>query len=155
VIYCCAVCFVVDNVMGMQGASQFCKTRRARSGMFLFLGLLLLSFSPADASNSWSPSTFPNPQADPASCGRSHVAKSWVCDPDKILTKKSADVVEGILKDIADAREPYAPAKNCGGGQRVNEGYQASFRHSSSVNSHSTCIDLQKVHCLLPSLPST
>lgn len=141
--------------MEMQGARQFCKSRRPRKGMFLFLGLLLFNSSPADASDSWSPSTFPNPQSDPASCGRSHVAKSWVCDPDKILTKKSADVVEGILKDIADAREPYAPAKDCGGGQRVNEGYQVSFRNLSFVNSHSTCIDLHIVHCPLSSLSAT
>lgn len=99
---------------------------RARS-TFCVAVLLYLCLSKATASESWDPRTFPNPQTDPARCGRSHVAKSWVCDPDKILTKKSADVIEGILKDIADAHDPYVPAKNCGGGQRVNEGYQVGI----------------------------
>ncbi len=105
--------------------------RRQRS--FSLILLLCLCTSVRAASSSWDPSTYPNPQVDPARCGRSRVAKSWACDPDKILTKKSADVIEGILKDIADANDPYVPAKNCGGGQRLNEGYQASILDSSTT----------------------
>lgn len=74
--------------------------------------------------NGWSPANFPNPQTDPARCGRPGVAKSWVCDPDRILSSRSRDVVEGILKDIAGARDPFAQASDCGSGRRLNEGYQ-------------------------------
>ncbi len=101
---------------------------RFRKGKAAVLSTLLLCIGilQAKALSAWSPSTFPNPQADPARCGRRQVARSWVCDPDGLVTKKSADVIEGVLKDIASANEPYAPAKNCGGGHRLNEGYQAS-----------------------------
>ncbi len=100
----------------------------SRKGQAAVLATLLvcLGILQANALETWTPNTFPNPQTDPARCGRRQVARSWICDPDGILTKKSADVIEGVLKDIASANEPYAHAKNCGGGHRLNEGYQAS-----------------------------
>ena len=33
------------------------------------------------------PSKFPNPQRDPASCGRSDA--SWLCDPDKLINNET------------------------------------------------------------------
>ena len=91
---------------------------------FLYLVSLLTALQkPTDA---WSPANFPNPQTDPARCGRPGVAKSWVCDPDHILSQRSRNVVEGILQNIAGARDPYAQASDCGSGRRLNEGYQVS-----------------------------
>lgn len=92
---------------------------------FLVVSLLSVACTGASAYTSWTPETFPDPQTDPARCGRAHVSKSWVCDPDGILPRKSGDVIEGTLKEIAAANEPYAEAKDCGSGRRSTLGYQA------------------------------
>lgn len=66
----------------------------------------------------WTPALYPNPATDPAACGRpppspSRPHGSWVCDPDGVLSGPGADAVEGVLRDVAAARAPYAPAP-CG-----------------------------------------
>lgn len=71
----------------------------------------------------WTPASLPNPQTEPGRCGRSHVPRSWVCDPDGMLSKRSGDVIEGVLKDIASGMPPYSQAAACGG-SRLNAGYQ-------------------------------
>ncbi len=71
----------------------------------------------------WTPASLPNPQTEPGRCSRSHVPRSWVCDPDGMLSKRSGDVIEGVLKDIAAAMPPYSQAGACGG-SRLNAGYQ-------------------------------
>lgn len=90
-------------------------------GLSLLCGLVLLQASVS--SSQWSPGSYPNPQTQPSRCGRSHVQRSWVCDPDGLLSKHSGDVIEGILKSIAAAEHPYAQARECGG-RRQNAGYQ-------------------------------
>lgn len=93
---------------GMRGLSHLC-------------GLVLIQATVS--SSQWSPISYPNPQTQPSRCGRSHVQRSWVCDPDGLLSKHSGDVIEGILKSIAAAEHPYAHARECGG-RRLNAGYQ-------------------------------
>jgi hypothetical protein len=101
-------------------------------GKTIVVSIVNILFLQAEAYSAWTPDTFPNPNTDPASCGRQHVSKSWICDPDGIISRKNGDVVEGILKDIADANEPYAVAKDCGSGTRFSEGYQA--RHHTLLS---------------------
>lgn len=55
----------------------------------------------------WLPDTFPNPNTNPQACGRAGVARSSVCDPDGVLSKESADVVEGLINKIAEGEAPY------------------------------------------------
>ena len=93
-------------------------------GLSLLCGLALLQATVS--SSQWSPGSYPNPQTQPARCGRSHVQRSWVCDPDGLLSKRSGDVIEGILKSIAAAEHPYAQARECGG-RRLDAGYQVKI----------------------------
>ena len=67
---------------------------------------LLALCSLASAASPWTPQAYPNPTKDLQSCGR-HGKPSWICDPDHILSEYSADVVEGTIKDILQARDPY------------------------------------------------
>lgn len=59
---------------------------------FLFLFCCFL-FVNAD----WYPQNVPNPNKEPSKCGRAEVMKSMICDPDLLLSKDSADVVEGYI----------------------------------------------------------
>ena len=88
--------------------------------------LLLCTFAVLqviEIKSQWTPASLPNPQTEPGRCGRSHVPQSWVCDPDGMLSKRSGDVIEGILKDVASGVAPYAQAGACGS-RRLNAGYQ-------------------------------
>ena len=60
--------------------------------------------------NPWSPQTFPNPMRDTKACGRGEIA-SRVCDPDGLLSRESANVVEGIIQDIETAKQPYRESR--------------------------------------------
>ena len=96
----------------------------------LLSGLVLLQASLIESQ--WTPASLPNPQTEPGRCGRSHVPRSWVCDPDGMLSKRSGDVIEGILKDIASGEAPYTQAGACGG-RRLNAGYQVWHLHHGSA----------------------
>eukprot|EP00879_Flechtneria_rotunda_P006550 GHRR01006883.1.p1 GENE.GHRR01006883.1~~GHRR01006883.1.p1 ORF type:complete len:394 (+),score=102.81 GHRR01006883.1:191-1372(+) len=60
----------------------------------------------------WNPSTYPNPQQDVKLCGRQGV-KSSICDPDGILSVETANMVEGLINEIAEGDPPYTKAQ-CG-----------------------------------------
>ena len=99
------------------------------------LSLLLLGPPTGICSSAWTPGQFPNPQTEPRRCGRGAVAsgRSWVCDPDLLLPEKEANVIEGTLKSIAAAEEPYAEARtDCGSGRRTNKGHQVLRQQTSS-----------------------
>ena len=83
----------------------------------------LLGIAVSVARSQWIPSTFPNPQIEPSRCGRGHTSRSWVCDPDGLLSRQSGDVIEGILKSIASGEHPYARPGSCGD-RRASQGYQ-------------------------------
>ena len=72
---------------------------------------------------SWTQLNFPNPNISPRACGRL-VDKSWVCDPDEILSTESKNVIEGVIKKIEQGDEPYARAP-CG--TLGNIGFQVSY----------------------------
>ena len=95
-------------------------------GFLLFCNLVLLQASLIKGQ--WTPASLPNPQTEPGRCGRSHVPRSWVCDPDGMLSKRSGDVIEGVLKGIASGEAPYSQAGACGG-RRLNAGYQVWLLH--------------------------
>lgn len=63
-------------------------------------------------STSWTSSTFPNPTRDVDRCNRQGV-KSWVCDPDGVISYNTANVVEAVLQDIQAGKSPYKLAP-CG-----------------------------------------
>jgi hypothetical protein len=75
------------------------------------------------ASTEWTPSTYPNPTVDTKACGRRGV-RSWVCDPDGLLSYNSANVVEGTLKEIAAAEDPFVSAGCKKRGPGDPKGYQ-------------------------------
>lgn len=68
----------------------------------------------------WTPDAFPNPMIDKSVCGREGIP-SRICDPDNLLSRDSANVVEGIIQDIESAKQPYhkSPCDQPG-----NQGYQ-------------------------------
>lgn len=56
----------------------------------------------------WSPETLPNPWNDPEQCGRpSGVEHSWLCDPEHLIGTNEQNVIEGIVKAIADGEKPF------------------------------------------------
>lgn len=73
--------------------------------------LCLLAFASLALAKPWTPQNFPNPETDVTSCGRNG-KPSWICDPDRILSEYSQDIVEGSIHEIAAAKSPYRPA-NC------------------------------------------
>jgi hypothetical protein len=47
----------------------------------------------------WTPGTYPNPMVDPDACGRPGVQRSFICDPDNLLTARGANILEvAIIK---------------------------------------------------------
>lgn len=82
---------------------------------------------------SWRPDTYPNPTVDLQKCGRRGL-QSWICDPDGVLSYRSANVVEGTLKEIAAAEDPFSSS----GCKRISpaavKGYQVrrSLRKGSN-----------------------
>ena len=93
----------------------------------------LFTFSPPSSALSTSTSSsspfapsgkdYPNPTSDPAACNRPAGRPSWLCDPDALLPRGSADEIEGILRDIAQAKKPFA-ASACAG---QHSGYQVAL----------------------------
>eukprot|EP00201_Polytomella_parva_P007637 CAMPEP_0175065058 /NCGR_PEP_ID=MMETSP0052_2-20121109/15694_1 /TAXON_ID=51329 ORGANISM="Polytomella parva, Strain SAG 63-3" /NCGR_SAMPLE_ID=MMETSP0052_2 /ASSEMBLY_ACC=CAM_ASM_000194 /LENGTH=557 /DNA_ID=CAMNT_0016331511 /DNA_START=200 /DNA_END=1870 /DNA_ORIENTATION=+ len=71
------------------------------------MSLLFFFFIIFNLTHPWTPSDYPNPFIDVNKCGRGGL-KSWVCDPDGVLTKAGADVAEGIIKEIFAGLDPYA-----------------------------------------------
>lgn len=73
--------------------------------LFLALGCVSSLIASIKAT-SWSPSDFPNPKTDWQACNRN--VKSSVCDPDRILSKDEADLVDGTLIDLYAGNDPFA-----------------------------------------------
>jgi uncharacterized membrane protein YgcG len=73
--------------------------------LFLVLGCASSLIASIKAT-SWSPSEFPNPKTDWKACNRN--MKSSVCDPDRILTKDDADLLDGTLIDLYAGNDPFA-----------------------------------------------
>jgi hypothetical protein len=77
----------------------------------------------------WSPAVYPNPQHDVYDCGRDG-RKSSICDPENILSKESANMVDGLINEIADGTPPFRSAQ-CGSlgqkGFQVRRSRQASL----------------------------
>lgn len=96
----------------------------------LFKVLLFLAlrerFVSSSVSAIWTPSNFPNPTVDVGQCGRKGV-RSWICDPDGVLSYNSANVVEGTLREIAAASDPFSSSGCSRLSPDAVKGYQASF----------------------------
>ena len=101
----------------------------------------LLAIAVSVTRSQWSPATFPNPQIEPSRCGRGHTSRSWVCDPDGLLSRQSGDVTEGILKSIASGEHPYARAGSCGD-RRASQGYQVGSCMCCSTQDYAL-----QIHC--------
>lgn len=85
-------------------------------------------------STTWSPSTFPNPTRDVDKCNRRGV-KSWVCDPDGVISYTTANIIEAIVQDISTGTSPYILAP-CGA--LGNQGYQVALAIMQKINIAST-----------------
>ena len=62
----------------------------------IFLCILVSSYARV-------PSELPNPLENPAFCGRKHVLRSKICDPDDMLSNDSKDTLEGYIDAIKAA----------------------------------------------------
>lgn len=79
----------------------------SRSAFLVFSWLVLLGVSESNAyARSWNPQMYPNPKRDVNLCGRQG-RKSNICDPDRILSERAANRIEGIIKEISDGVKPY------------------------------------------------
>jgi hypothetical protein len=58
----------------------------------------------------WRPDAFPDPRKDTISCGREGV-KSSICDPENILALESANMVDGLINEIAEGKAPFKKAQ--------------------------------------------
>ena len=67
--------------------------------------------APSDAGTEWTVQTFPSPFTSPERCGRHNVRR--VCDPDNVLSDIGANLVEEVLQDILDGKDPF-PVPRCG-----------------------------------------
>ena len=65
------------------------------NGWIVSLDLLVIGLTLCNATEEWTADIYPSPQDDPGKCGRS--SKSFVCDPDRILTGD-----EGWLQHILE-----------------------------------------------------
>ena len=95
---------------------------RSRCTAALVTSLLAVACVYSVSAKQWSPQSFPNPLTDVNLCGRGG-KKSWICDPDRILSESSQNVVEGTVRDIAVAKSPYGPS-DCPDLPEGGAGYQ-------------------------------
>jgi hypothetical protein len=96
---------------------------RRRGGAATLLAILALAC--AAAASPLAPGDVPNPAADPAACHRGP-APSWICDAAGALSTAGGDEVEGVLRDVASARPPYARAACAPSSGRPVPGHQVA-----------------------------
>lgn len=90
------------------------------------LGSLLFSFLIGTAlvsARSWKPSDLPSPQKDPDNICRRQGKPSAICDPDGVLSPRTADELDGLANFIAEGSHGFALA-DCAGTLR---GYQVAL----------------------------
>lgn len=75
-----------------------------RTSAFFTVGLLALLAQ----ARAWTADNFPNPMnpKDTAKCNRGDVL-GWVCDPDKLVSQKHLNTVEGTIRAIYNAEQPF------------------------------------------------
>lgn len=61
----------------------------------------------------WTAKDFPNPQDDPAACGRYPNKPSYVCDPNGIISTKDADFLDHILLSLQNDTKCPCSAFSC------------------------------------------
>lgn len=61
----------------------------------------------------WTAKDYPNPQEDPAACGRYADKPSFVCDPNGIISTKSADFLDHILLNLQNDTKCPCSAYSC------------------------------------------
>ncbi|CAG9463992.1 unnamed protein product [Pedinophyceae sp. YPF-701] len=73
----------------------------------MFLVAVLLLFARCSAQGAgWTPRSYPDPIRHPEKCGREGV-KSWICDPDRLISVVTADRVDEELDAIRLGIKPY------------------------------------------------
>ncbi|CAH1253835.1 Hypp1254 [Branchiostoma lanceolatum] len=82
--------------------------------------LMLMVWLSVGRAQGWTPEAYPNPQTQPALCGRPNTYRnsSWICDPDGILTRWQADELDEYLESVR--WETPCPCDVCDG---VADGY--------------------------------
>jgi hypothetical protein len=109
---------------------------RARAALAVALACLSALACGASGRNGWTVDTLPNPVSEPARCGRSDVDRSFVCDPDGLLSRAGATALEAQLAAIHRAAPPTSggksgadgsyPRATCGtAGTPTGRGYEA------------------------------
>lgn len=99
--------------------------REKGSRMFREAFLWSLLFLVCTHASPWSPGEYPNPFSSAKECGREGVKSSWVCDPDGVVSLESANILEGIILQIARGEAPYGTVEstiNCV--SETSPGYQ-------------------------------
>lgn len=93
--------------------------------------LLAAAIASSENHKKWTPSTYPNPQKDVNLCGRNGV-KSSICDPENILSIEAANMVDGLINEIAEGKPPYHRAQ-CG--DDASQGFQVSCPSAACTGS--------------------
>eukprot|EP01023_Acetabularia_acetabulum_P021853 TRINITY_DN2157_c0_g4_i2.p1 TRINITY_DN2157_c0_g4~~TRINITY_DN2157_c0_g4_i2.p1 ORF type:complete len:475 (+),score=58.38 TRINITY_DN2157_c0_g4_i2:25-1449(+) len=96
---------------------------------YLFINVLCLNFQLQ--LGQWVASQYPNPALNPELCGR-NVKQSWICDPEGVLDKQGADLLEGLVKEIYVGQDQYALPFRCSGS---NKGLQIGVAIAKSMSS--------------------
>jgi hypothetical protein len=73
-------------------------------------------------SRAHSPQTIPNPEKNPALCGRPDVSRSAVCDPDLLLTKEDKDTIDHAFSLVTKAKIALLIIK------KMDSSYTSQFR---------------------------
>ncbi|KAI8480997.1 hypothetical protein Bbelb_390590 [Branchiostoma belcheri] len=103
----------------------------SRTICILLMLMVCLSVSRAQIKGAgWTPEAYPNPQTQPALCGRANTFRnsSWICDPDGILTRWQADELDEYLESVR--WETPCPCDVCDG---VADGYNIAVALMKSM----------------------
>ncbi|CAC5367558.1 unnamed protein product [Mytilus coruscus] len=81
----------------------------------------------------WEKEDFPNPQINIDLCGR-HCKKSWICDPNKVLSSQQADELDSIIETVAESGK--CSCKNC----TSTDGYNIAVALVPSIKASKTSL---------------
>lgn len=114
----CSVYKSAAILMNIQNKTKAAKMAEVfgRRVAFLVVFVALCFFDEGSSIQEWRREDFPNPTRDLGACGRQGRV-SWICDPEKILSSKTANKIEELLHSVGKNT-----ASGCGSGE--NAGFQ-------------------------------
>lgn len=104
--------------------------------LLTFLVLVSSALARGKPFRKWSPGVYPDPQQDVFACGRDG-RKSSICDPENILGRESANMVDGLINEIAEGTSPFRTAQCGASGQK---GFQVGKEELGNQPCRPACI---------------